>query len=292
MKNSQKGFIAPILLIFIALLVVGGGVYIYENKKAEVPTVIDTGTQQSNQNQQQTNTQTLPVSTQQNSTKNKSTVKNSEVLFFQNYNKDNFTQYDQAKYYSVRYPKGWAVYQVRGQDTSADSLLLVPQDMANKYIKTSPEKMLSGSETYTLRKAVGKDKQQMIEVGAGFQYSGYVPPEDHEKYLRLVAQSAEKESKENGLNAKTQVIILKGVPRMYSTFDWTENNITTRQASLSWFVKPDPQGRDKDAAPVLIYVVYTTSPENFSEEIFNGVVDSVNENFFEVFFNARSEKKP
>mgnify|MGYP001606502060 FL=1 len=48
MKNSKKGFIVPVLLVIIALLVVGGGVYIYENKKAEVPAVVDTGTQQTN----------------------------------------------------------------------------------------------------------------------------------------------------------------------------------------------------------------------------------------------------
>lgn len=41
MKNLQKGFVIPILLVIVALLVVGGGVYIYENKKAETPVVID-----------------------------------------------------------------------------------------------------------------------------------------------------------------------------------------------------------------------------------------------------------
>jgi hypothetical protein len=54
MKNSKKGFIVPVLLVIIALLVIGGGVYVYKNKKVEVPAVVDTGTQQ-------TNTQTSPV---------------------------------------------------------------------------------------------------------------------------------------------------------------------------------------------------------------------------------------
>lgn len=66
MKNKQKGFIVPLLIAVIALLVIGGGVYIYKNKKTEAPAVIDTGTQQTNQNQQQTNTQTSPVNTQTN----------------------------------------------------------------------------------------------------------------------------------------------------------------------------------------------------------------------------------
>jgi hypothetical protein len=41
MKNSQKGFVVPLLIAIIALLVIGGGVYIYENKKAEAPTVLN-----------------------------------------------------------------------------------------------------------------------------------------------------------------------------------------------------------------------------------------------------------
>ncbi len=56
MKNSQKGFIVPLLLVIIVALVVGGSVYIYKNKKTEAPIVVDTKTQSSNQNEQQTNT--------------------------------------------------------------------------------------------------------------------------------------------------------------------------------------------------------------------------------------------
>lgn len=37
MKNSRKGFIVPVLLAIIGLLVIGGGVYIYQDKKAEAP---------------------------------------------------------------------------------------------------------------------------------------------------------------------------------------------------------------------------------------------------------------
>ena len=125
-------------------------------------------------------------------------------------------------------------------------------------------------------------------MGAAFQYSGYVPPADHENYLKSVVRSAEKRDRENSLNTKMQVVIFKDVPRIYSTFDYTENNITTKYVSVSWFVKPDSQGRDKSAAPVLVGVSYTTTPENFSEEIFNGVVDSVDEHFWETYFDARS----
>ncbi|MDD5051058.1 MAG: hypothetical protein PHV93_04990 [Candidatus Pacebacteria bacterium] len=37
---NKKGFIVPVLLAIIALLVIGGGVYIYKNKKAESPSAI------------------------------------------------------------------------------------------------------------------------------------------------------------------------------------------------------------------------------------------------------------
>ena len=47
MKNSQKGSITTVVLIaVIALLVIGGGVYVYKNNKTEAPAVVDTGTQQ------------------------------------------------------------------------------------------------------------------------------------------------------------------------------------------------------------------------------------------------------
>ncbi len=38
MKNSQKGFVVPLLLAIIAVLVIGGGVYIYNLKQAKAPT--------------------------------------------------------------------------------------------------------------------------------------------------------------------------------------------------------------------------------------------------------------
>src|ERR1035437_8864366 len=63
-KNLQKGFVVPLLIAIIAVLVIGGGVYIYENKKAEAPVVTNAEIQQPNQVQQQTNTQTLPITTQ------------------------------------------------------------------------------------------------------------------------------------------------------------------------------------------------------------------------------------
>ncbi|MFA6340682.1 MAG: hypothetical protein WCX27_00370 [Candidatus Paceibacterota bacterium] len=44
MKNSQKGFIAPLLIAIIAILVVGGGTYIYIKRSSNPNTTI-TGNQ-------------------------------------------------------------------------------------------------------------------------------------------------------------------------------------------------------------------------------------------------------
>jgi len=64
MKN-QKGFIVPLLLAIIAVLVVGGGVYVYKNKKAEAPVLpINTEVRTTNQVQQQNNIQNLSDNTQ------------------------------------------------------------------------------------------------------------------------------------------------------------------------------------------------------------------------------------
>lgn len=56
MKNLQKGFIVPLLLI-VALVLMGGGIYIYKNKNIEVSTPVNIGEHKSNEPQQQTNTQ-------------------------------------------------------------------------------------------------------------------------------------------------------------------------------------------------------------------------------------------
>lgn len=46
MKNLQKGFAVQLLIVIIILVFIGGGVYIYESKKVEVPIVEDSAIQQ------------------------------------------------------------------------------------------------------------------------------------------------------------------------------------------------------------------------------------------------------
>ena len=75
MKNSQQGFVVPLLLVVIVLLVLGGGVYVYKNQKVEKPVVVDTGIQQSDQNQQKTETKTPPVVAKENTSNSGSVFK-------------------------------------------------------------------------------------------------------------------------------------------------------------------------------------------------------------------------
>ena len=62
MKNLQKGFVVPLLLAIIAVLVIGGGVYIYNTKKLETPILpVSTEVQTTNQ-VKQTNDKTSTTS--------------------------------------------------------------------------------------------------------------------------------------------------------------------------------------------------------------------------------------
>ena len=95
MKNLQKGFVVPLLIAIIAVLVVGGGVYVYNNnKKAEIQDLpADTEIQTTNQVQQQTNTKTPPANTQTNNLNSQS-----ETLNWKIYSGVNF---------SFKYPPDW-----------------------------------------------------------------------------------------------------------------------------------------------------------------------------------------
>lgn len=77
MKNSQKGFIVPALLAVIVMLIIGGGVYVYKNKKSETPTATNntelqspTRQQTDGQNQQGNSTQVTSSKTQNNAPAN------------------------------------------------------------------------------------------------------------------------------------------------------------------------------------------------------------------------------
>ncbi len=117
MKNLQKGFVGPLVIAIIAVLAIGGGVYVYKNKKVKTLPV-DTETQQ-------TNTQTPPVNTQANNS-------SSQV------DTSNWKTYTNTKQgYSFQYPKELYL------DTSNTTVRLfrkVPYDF-DLYVRIDPKKV-------------------------------------------------------------------------------------------------------------------------------------------------------
>jgi hypothetical protein len=85
MKNYQKGFVVPLLISIIAILIIGGGVYIYSNKKVEnnTPVVVNSN---------------LPAQSNQTSTTT-----------------SDWKTYTNTTYgYSIKYPADWKI----NEDTS------------------------------------------------------------------------------------------------------------------------------------------------------------------------------
>lgn len=118
MKNKNKGFIVPILLGIIALLVIGGGVYVYESKKTEAPIVpvdtVDTNAQTTNQ-VQQTTSQNPPATTQQNT---QPSVGNPVVVNSNKIAVAGMKQYTDSNFgFSFWYPSSWTVQNGSIQDT-------------------------------------------------------------------------------------------------------------------------------------------------------------------------------
>ncbi len=83
MKNYKKGFVAPLLLVFIVLIALGGGAYYYAQKsKAPPATVSETVT-------------TLPTST--STTVTKTTLQNEDTVAWKTYT-------NTKKGYTITYP--------------------------------------------------------------------------------------------------------------------------------------------------------------------------------------------
>lgn len=249
MKKNQRGFMKGSLLAIIALIIVVGGIYLY---------------------------------------KNKSNFDSLTTLHLQNYEKNNLIPYEQSKYYSLKYPEGWAVYEVKGQGTSINSLMVIPQEVADQHIITTNSEILDVSKAFAIAQAIRRAGQPMIELGAEFQYTSYLSPDKQENYLQSLVQRT-KELKNSG---EARVINFKGKPALYRAFTLTDDSERSQSVHISWFAQPDPQGRDRESAPILITISYTSSPERFSEEIFNEVAETVTVHVWQALFETTSSKKP
>ncbi len=248
MKNSKRGFVGFLLLIVI--VIIGLVLYVYFKNNHDTTQI------------------------------------KAESISFQNYSKDNFLPYTQLKYASLSYPKGWIVYPIKAGDNAADSVVMVPQSVSDKY-QHSPNINL-GISYFTV-----DNQKSFIKVGAEFQYSGYLSSSEQYKYLedRVKRYQGFKNTIPVGytsfVNSDAKIVTVKGIPMVYYFNELKQGNQTIKSVFYEWFVKPDSLGRDKSDAPVEIKVFYNSPVEEFSQETLNGVMDSINENFWENYFNSK-----
>ena len=99
MKNKQKGFVLPLLIGIIALLVIGGGIYVYESKKVETP-IIDTKAVQVDQTQ--------PVVTQNNAS-----------------GWQTYSYTDSRNAFSFQYPSGWNLKDLKPTTSTGDHTVII-----------------------------------------------------------------------------------------------------------------------------------------------------------------------
>ena len=145
MRNTQKGFIVPLLIAIIAVLAIGGGIYVFEQSKPQ-------------QTEQQPTTYNQAVSTT-NQTTNSKTYTNSQYGFQINYpvgwdvmpNPNNGTAINAAFYFS---PVG-KYYQNNGQISDAKWVVdVLPKDQVsniNNVVQLyKGTKFTSGNDTYVV----------------------------------------------------------------------------------------------------------------------------------------------
>ncbi len=224
-----------------------------------------------------------------------------DLPFLQSFNSNDFIPYKAPKYYSLNYPKDWSVYQKKGQDTEVDSLLIVPKDVGEKYIDTPTTEVIIS--TYGITRDIQNNAGQFIEITAGFLYSEPISDSKQADYIDQIISS----QKENDSKSLFKRVSFNNTPAVYSVYIPTDHSADSRYItsvsydvaknirteSLSWFAKPDPKrrGGNDTYAPVLINITYAAPVEDFSEQIFSGVVASINESFWQDFNNELEKAK-
>ena len=106
MKNTQKGFVRPLIIVLIAVLVVVGEMYFINSRKAAAPVVVDTEVQRLDQIQQQVDKAAESVTSQQQTTdivpaKVTTGIANMQPILVKKF----FDDYR----FSISYPKTWTV---------------------------------------------------------------------------------------------------------------------------------------------------------------------------------------
>lgn len=203
MKNSQKGFIVPVLFVIIALLVVGGGVYVYQNKKVEKLNV-NGETPQPNQTQQ-TNTQS-PATTQ-----------NSTSKIYQH----------TLGLYSISYPSNWIISDVREGVVFSDlgrkelieytsNYTILDHEMGIYLADKDPSIEAKGMAEYLGRpyveekiKISGINSKKIIYTETRAKSDSYVIPLNNNKFLiiTVIARDGSGEWLSQGYKAAQTIII-------------------------------------------------------------------------------------
>lgn len=210
MKNLQKGFVVPLVIAIVAVLAIGGGVYVYKNKKSETPVVVDTKIQQSNQIQEQTKTQTPPVATKQNAFSK--TYKHPSGL------------------YNISYPSNWIVSDVREGVVFSDLGKKEPIGYTSNYnsldhevgiylVEKDPAIEAKGMAEYLGRpyveekvKISGIDSKRIIYKETKAKSDSYVIPLNNNKFIviSVVARDGSDEWLSQGYKATQTMIIDQG----------------------------------------------------------------------------------
>ena len=166
MKNTQKGFIIPLLIAIIAVLAIGGGVYVYEQSKT-TPTE-----QQPVVNNPQT-TNTTQVTTTQNNTQTTSTQSNLTI---------NVDSPKSGDVFHIGQITGvqWGTYPFKNGDNSIFDITEINSDGQNLIASVAPSQVgcnghqaAACSYAWTPTKASQKDKILVSERGTNnLGYSG------------------------------------------------------------------------------------------------------------------------
>lgn len=220
MKKLQKGFITPVLLILLALLVIGGGIYIYKNKKTE--TAVDTKQNFSNSiNLKSFNSSALP---------------------------------HQDDFFEFKYPDNWEVY-TRDADRVylAKEKGLLPdkfyEDVISKQKNYIEINMSGDNDTLeTIKRIFNPSSISARKINGTdaifFTWKGFENPKDNITSYNLTSQYVNKNSITISLNSHSSQPSssdIKDMEKIVETFKIIETEKGTMERKSQYVVPPVPQ---------------------------------------------------